>query len=351
MLTVSNIILGRQNEKMRIKKSYAVKSKDDANSVRKIESRQSERALQPKVTAVIVSHNGVHWINDCIKSILESDYANLEVVLVDNASEDSTVNVASNWDKDIAIVPLNRNIGFGKAANVGIEYALASNAEYVLVLNQDLRLASGCVTHLVKACIANNQIGVACSYQFNYDGDRIDPSFGNVLKQLEANAEDLGKGKNRQMSYEVESIVGACILLRTEVIKLVGGFDPIYFMYHEEEDLVRRVRYHGFEVHVVPESQVFHWHAHLHPRQMRLKVKIAATYGYYIFVLKNPFKQLSDNIRELIKKMGDWVRSGRDANARCRRALMGVFVVMVMVVLMSRIIRSRKKDMSKGLSI
>ena len=319
--------------------------------MRKMESRHSARTLQPKVTAVIVSHNGVHWINDCIKSILESDYANLEVVLVDNASEDSTVNVASNWDQDIAIVPLNRNIGFGKAANVGINYALASNAEYVLVLNQDLRLGCGCVTNLVKACIANNQIGVACAYQFNYEGSRIDPSFGNVVKQLEANAEHLGKAEKRQMSYEVESIVGACILIRTEIIKLVGGFDPIYFMYHEEGDLVRRVRYHGFEVHVVPESQVFHWHAHLHPKQMRLKVKMASTYGYYIFILKNPFKQLSENIREFIKKMRDWVRSGRDANARCRRIIMGVFVVMVIVVLMSRIIRSRKKDMRKGLSI
>jgi len=299
--------------------------------------------LSPKLIIIIVSYNGEKWIFECIRSIIKNRFDHYQVVVVDNASQDGTVEIIKKKFRKVVLLNQKKNIGFGKGANVGIQYAISQKADYIMLLNQDIKLEETCIENMIAVCKQNREIGIASPLQMNYDGSAIDSHFKRLYnlksEQPEENAELL------QNSIEVETIIGASMLFRRAVIEAIGTFDPLYFLYHEESDLCRRARYHGIQIHIIPKARVLHKHMQLSPNDMTIKAKISATYGYYFYILKNPFRSFFHNIREMLKQMQEWARRDGHWSKIFARSLINGVAAGIILIHLHRIIKNRKSDM------
>src|SRR5690606_28048723 len=91
------------------------------------------------IYTVIVTYNGMKWIGDCLESLCQSSILS-NVIIVDNNSEDNTVGYLKEKFPEAVILPQNQNLGFGKANNLGISYALENGADFVFLFNQDARI-------------------------------------------------------------------------------------------------------------------------------------------------------------------------------------------------------------------
>src|SRR3569623_1941984 len=90
----------------------------------------------PLIYVVIVTYNGMKWVDKCLHDVLQSD-TNIKVVVIDNRSTDETVNFIKTNYPEIDLTETNENLGFGRANNIGIKQAVKANADYVFLLNQD----------------------------------------------------------------------------------------------------------------------------------------------------------------------------------------------------------------------
>jgi GT2 family glycosyltransferase len=297
----------------------------------------------PKIIVIIVSYNGEKWIHECIRSIINNSYDHYEIVVVDNASQDATVLIIRENFKDVILLKQKRNIGFGRGANVGIRYAVAQKADYVLLLNQDIKLEGNCIEHMIAVCEQNREIGIASPLQMNYDGSQIDLHFRR-LYNLKSDIKDANAVVYKD-SLEVDTVIGASMLFRATVIQTIGGFDPIFFLYHEEGDLCRRAKYHGFQIHIIPKAVVYHKHMQLSPKEMTFKAKFSSTYGYYIYTLKNPFLPFHQNLHTMLKQMKEWVCRDHHLVKIIERFLINAAAAVVVLIFMRRIIKSRTADM------
>ena len=115
-----------------------------------------------KIIAVIVTYNGMKWIEECLQSIQSSSIP-IEILVVDNASSDMTVAFVKKKFTKAVVLEQNQNLGFGKANNIGIDYALKANADYVFLLNQDARIEENTVEKLIF-CFKKNRAVKIFSY-------------------------------------------------------------------------------------------------------------------------------------------------------------------------------------------
>ena len=137
---------------------------------------------QPKVLATIVCYEGEKWIQECIESINQNNYDNLEILIIDNASKDKTTSIIETHFENIILFKLPSNVGFGRAANIGIRYAINHEYDYLFLLNQDLKLRPDCIINLVQTCQTHSNVFIASPLQMTYDGSQIDPAFGKLFK-------------------------------------------------------------------------------------------------------------------------------------------------------------------------
>ncbi|MBC8463381.1 MAG: glycosyltransferase family 2 protein [Deltaproteobacteria bacterium] len=212
-----------------------------------------------------------------------------------------------------------------------------------MLLNQDIKLEKNCIENMIAGCEQNMAIGIASPLQMNYDGSRIDPHFRR-LYNLKSDTIDVNEDPFKG-SLEVDTVIGASMLFRTMVIKAIGGFDPIYFLYHEEGDLCRRAKYHGFQIHIIPKAVAYHKHIQLSPKEMTFKAKFSSTYGYYFYTLKNPFLPFHQNLHKMLKQMKAWVCRDHHLFKIVERFLINAAAAVVVLIYLHRIIKSRASDM------
>ena len=206
---------------------------------------------------VIVSYNAMLWLDKCLESI---DFSRYEVVVVDNCSSDGTV---AHLHKNYPAVKLfkeNKNLGFGQANNKGIGYALNQGAERVFLLNQDAYLVGDALEQLVGFQKQNPEFGILSAIHTNAEETRLDRNFSNYVR-FDANSafySDHVLGRQLQDVYEVPFVNAAGWLLSKTCLMTVGGFDPIFFHYGEDDNYCQRVSYHGFKIGVLPNIFMVH---------------------------------------------------------------------------------------------
>lgn len=212
----------------------------------------------PSVHAVIVTWNGGRWIRRAVGGLMNGDPP-VALTVVDNASTDNTRAILSEVCPDAEVLQLERNSGFGRAANRGISRALAARASYILLLNQDAAITTGSITSLRGLLEQHREVGILSPLCLDWDEVRLDPKITQYLQPETAMLSDAFTG-NLQDLYEVPFINAAVWLVRREVFENVGGFDPLFFMYGEDNDLCQRARYHGFRVALAPGLHAAHHH-------------------------------------------------------------------------------------------
>lgn len=220
------------------------------------------------ISIIIPSYNTKESTVGCLGSI-EDDTSNLEreVIVVDNASDDGTVETLEKLkfkNIKLTIVKNNRNIGFAGACNRGIR---RSSGRCVLLLNSDTKVVKGAIEKLVGFAGETPDAGVVGAGLLNPDGS-IQPScfrFPTILRAIKQYWLNSGKILDKyyprgNTPVKVEAVVGAAFLITPESIKKVGLLNEKYFMYFEDLDYCRRVRRKRLVVYYLPASKIIHMH-------------------------------------------------------------------------------------------
>ena len=235
------------------------------------------------------------WLDKCLESI---DFSRYEVVVVDNCSSDGTV---AHLHKNYPAVKLfkeNQNLGFGQANNKGISYALNQRAEHVFLLNQDAYLIGDALEQLVGFQKQNPEYGILSAIHTNAEETRLDRNFSNYVR-FDVNPafySDHVLGRQLQDVYEVPFVNAAGWLLSKICLIIVGGFDPIFFHYGEDDNYCQRVSYHGFKIGVLPNIFM------VHDREERPKPQIEPYSDAYFKIQDRSLKIKYGNINDFDKR-------------------------------------------------
>jgi len=211
----------------------------------------------PLVSAVVATHNGKEYLRECLRSLMAVAYPRLEVVVVDNASADGSALMVTDQFPVVKIVSSGSNLGWAGGNNLGI---ISATGRYILFLNNDAVVDVNVLMRLVEVAEKDQKIGVlGCKIYFpggatvQHAGGLLRPSGDTLL---------VGYGQNDHGQFDVmrdvDWVSGAAIMVRRDVIDMVGGFDTFFGLYYEEADLCLRARELCFRVVYVPDAIVYH---------------------------------------------------------------------------------------------
>lgn len=208
------------------------------------------------VYTIIVTYNAMPWIDRCLISLRNSTKSSIPVV-IDNASSDGCVKYIRENYPEVVLFPQKKNLGFGRANNIGFKYALENHADYVLLLNQDASLHPKALELLLQQ---SDGVSLLSPMHFNGEGTRLDYNFKSTLLQS-AKENDLMDDLilNKCIAqYQVEMVCAACWLLPISLLKTIGGFDPLFFHYGEDDNYLHRLKFHDIKRKVIPQAFMYH---------------------------------------------------------------------------------------------
>ena len=201
------------------------------------------------------------WIDSCLSSLYQSTIPIVPVV-VDNGSTDGTLDYIRTHFPKALLLPQVKNLGFGQANNVGIRYALQQEATHVLLLNQDAWIAPNMIEELLRY---SDDHSLVSPIHLTGEGDRMDRNFHKNAflrsKELERMQRDIDAQKTDR--YSTDEINAACWLLPRTVLEEIGGFNPLFFHYAEDNDYLQRLHYYHKGIYIVPSARAFHDRAHV----------------------------------------------------------------------------------------
>ena len=212
-----------------------------------------------KVLVVVVTYNAAQYIRRCL-SCLESTTEKVQVVVIDNQSTDNTTEIVAEFSQ-VVLIKLQKNLGFGRANNIGLEVFLQSQVPYVFLCNQDVYVTPQTLSDLVRIHEASPEHHVLGPVQLSGDGKRIDVKFAQYIRMFldgDLSSECATSTLPKQPVLDVDFINAAAWLMTRECINTVGGFDPIFFLYGEDDDYIDRMRFHGLKVGLTPGVHVIH---------------------------------------------------------------------------------------------
>jgi GT2 family glycosyltransferase len=215
-----------------------------------------------KVAAIVVTYNGLQWIDRCLSSLAGSEYP-VTTYVVDNSSTDKTVSLIKERFPEVLLEQSQQNLGFGGGNNRGIRVALDAGADFILLLNQDAWVEKDTIGRLVGVYRSQEDYGVLSPIHLNGEGDKLDWNFMNYISKPQNEGRDLYTHLLRSVPlrpvYDVGFVNAAAWLIGRECIEHVGVFDDLLFEhYGEDTNYVRRVRYHGYSIGVVPSAFIYH---------------------------------------------------------------------------------------------
>jgi GT2 family glycosyltransferase len=215
----------------------------------------------PKVFVVILNWNGKDGLIDCLRSVFSLSYRNFEVIVVDNASRDGSIETAKASFSRAHFILNPENLGFSSGMNVGIRFALSQGAEYVWLLNNDTECERESLSNLVSVSESEKEPALYSPKILSPDGSVW--FSGGKINYLHMRAEHVGgvlrKGAGKGVkSYETGYLSGCALFLPRKAIEIVGMLDEEYFLYYEDVDFSVRAKKKGFDTRIVPESVVVH---------------------------------------------------------------------------------------------
>lgn len=256
-----------------------------------------------KIVAVIVTYNAMKWVDRCMQSLRDS-FIPVETVVVDNGSTDGTRDYLPAHYPEVIFLPQDENLGFGQANNVGLRFALENNADYALLLNQDAWIDAQMLVQLIRFSDGKS---VLSPIQLNGQGTDFDRNFNRNTISRSSDILSLMELKNghKTRPFFAEAAAAACWLIPIEIIRSVGGFNPLFFQYGEDHNYLDRVFFHGYQLEVVPTAFMCHDRNQYGNAQL-YQHKIV--YRYLLLYATDIRQQPS--FRHLLRICGYWCREG-----------------------------------------
>lgn len=220
------------------------------------------------MSIIIVNYNTCQMTLECIDSVFEkTNSIDFEVILVDNASTDGSKEFFEK-DNRIKYIYSQKNLGFGRANNLGIQHSIGEN---IFFLNPDTLLVNNAVFILSNFLKRNKCVGAVGGNLFTPDmkpchsfkrrfpsiWDDLDIALNGVISKIR-----YGKNvffNNTGNALNVAYICGADLMIRKNVLNITGFFDDDFFMYYEDTELCHRIKKCGLKIKSVPEAKIIHF--------------------------------------------------------------------------------------------
>ncbi len=208
-----------------------------------------------KISIILVQYNNSSDVVKCLESIKPSDYQNLDIVVVDNAStQDHVENIRKYSLNKFPTIISPENLGYSGGNNLGIKYALNHDADYVLILNPDTTIETDTISEMVKVAGGNNNVGIVGPVIDEGDRRKV---YGGRIEWLRPELEHI-TNFSRPLKNADLFLTGACILVKREVFEKVGLFDERYFLYFEDADLCWRAQRAGYSLVLAKKALMHH---------------------------------------------------------------------------------------------
>jgi GT2 family glycosyltransferase len=216
-----------------------------------------------RASIIIPNYNGQKFLGECIDSLYQLDFPReqYEIIVVDNASSDSSCDFILSTYPDVLLIKAQRNLGFARGCNLGIEN---SSGEYIVLLNNDTVVDPNWLKELVAVADWEEDVAIVGSkLLFKHNPDMIQNAASYLTTRGDGG--DLGAYQPDEGQYdttrEVMAVCGASMLIKRTLIEEIGALDEDFFAYYEEIDLCYRTRLYGKKIIFAPKSIAYHVHA------------------------------------------------------------------------------------------
>jgi GT2 family glycosyltransferase len=212
----------------------------------------------PSVTVQILNYNGIQYLKDCLNSVLATDYEDFDLIVIDNASTDGSVEFVKRNYPQVKLVENKKNYGFAAALNKNSD---TLGSEYIAFLNNDVVVESNWLRILVASMEKNRMVAaVNPKMLFLQNRKEVNSAGGNC--DIYGTGWNRGNGEIDSGQYDrVEEVFyanGAALVIRKEAWLDVGPFDEDYFLYGEDLDWCWRARLKGYKILYIPKAKIYH---------------------------------------------------------------------------------------------
>ncbi len=217
--------------------------------------------MDSRVSVIIPNYNGMEHLAECLGSLAEQSYTGFSITVVDNGSEDMSVDYIRKYFPSADVVELGRNYGFARAVNEGIKRALGnSRPEKILLLNNDVVCDRFFIENFLKGFDNAKVYSCACRMMNYYDRSVIDDCGISLNRYGHPFASGHGSRYEENKKYGA-GITGCCAgagMYKTEVFEKIGLFDEDFIAYYEDVDMALRIKLSGYECGFAGDAVCYH---------------------------------------------------------------------------------------------
>jgi len=212
---------------------------------------------KPLISIIILNYNAGNLLLECVESISNSNYKNLEIIVVDNISKDNSHKICKKKFPDIILIENKKNLGYCGGNNIGIEQA---NGEFLVILNPDVIVDPNWLNELLIAFRKHGKGLYQPKILATTDNSTL-ISAGNMI-QLFGFGFSRGKGEKDEGQYEKDEEVGyssgTCLFSSSKIFREIGNFDSYLFAYHDDLDLCWKGKLKGIKSFYIHKSIIYH---------------------------------------------------------------------------------------------
>lgn len=216
----------------------------------------------PKVSIIVLNWNGKDDTIQCLSSLERINYPNFEIIVTDNGSTDGSFEAISHAFPNIKTLQNRRNLGYAGGNNRGIQHAISSGTDYILILNNDTFVDENILLHLTNATNYLPAKSIISPKIFFYDDPERIWFAGSAWKDESCTFEHIGHSELDSPAFrrtvEISYASGCALFAPSSAFEDVGLFDEEFFLTYEETDWCYRARRRGYRCILVPEARLFH---------------------------------------------------------------------------------------------
>lgn len=214
------------------------------------------------VAVILVNFNGKDVLTKCVDSLICKAGEDIEILVVDNCSQDGSMDDIENCYPHIHTIYMEENMGWGAGCNVGMQVSFENGARYALLLNTDTEIEKGMLPELLRYC-DDNMITIPRIYKDKEDKENsLWYSGGEIDFETACVNQTLFKydllHESSDLPRKVEFATGCCMMISKECWEKAGGFDEGYFLYYEDVDYCMHLKEQGIEILYVPNAALWH---------------------------------------------------------------------------------------------
>lgn len=256
----------------------------------------SDESALPRIGVLVLNLDGREWLAEVLPALEAQSYEKLCIYVVDNGSSDDSLDYVREAHPSVEVLRFERNFGYSMAYNLCVPLAFADGCEWVVLANNDLRLAPACLAELVDAAVTDPRIGVIGPAFKAWDGDAPSQFMRDRYPALVSRMA-VGSG-----AHDVDWVEGSMLMMSRACWDSTGPLDPDFFFYWEDVDYCRRARVRGWRVCLAPGAIARHYGSGSATAEAAVsQTNALKTRNYFVSMLTDPECSISVNVLRTLR--------------------------------------------------